>query len=238
MKMKKFKVIFSLVCVFTLLIGSSSVYAKGDNVKQINERILSAEKIMEKDGIDLQTKNLLIEKISRGEKLDSEKEDVNPVDVSTYKEDDYNVIKETYPDNSYIITKTTDVQSVINEHANTRSSWNTTLKSGTVISSSSMHTRVAGAKVIKSAGAYSASFKFDYITVRSGASEVERVYGQNGVSGGGTMSLGTPRIVKRTDEYGTPARAEMGFDFSGYGGIGSYSGVVGITLTRSGPNSY
>lgn len=237
--MKKYKSIkkylFLMITLSLFLnIGANMSYAVEES-----DRVKLAKETMKEDNINKELSTKLLNKIRRGEVLESEKENAIPVKVDTTYEGDYKVISKTFSDESYIKIKITDIEKIKqNSEPIRRGSWSAWIsKRGTIVSKDSFHTEVSGAEVSKSHGVYRASFKFDYIFYRDGG-KIKYTYGESSYAGGGSMSLGSSRIIKSTSDYSGPARAEMQFSFSGYGGVVSFSGVVGITVNSEGADSY
>lgn len=241
----KKKYVYIFVMITSIIIGSLNYTFSGTNAKEsdlhfdINVRVNSAKNIMKNDKIDFLTYERILSKLQRGELLESEKKGSIPVEIKTYTEDEFKVKKEIFSDDSYIITKVTDVEKIKEKVKPLRNgSWTSWISnSGTVISSSSYHRSISGATVKKSHGVYFVSFTFDYEYSVDGGN-INYTYSENSSSVGGTMSLGASRIIKqKSDSYG-PARAEMQFSFSGYGSVASYSSVVGITVNSYGVSAY
>ncbi|MBV1817779.1 hypothetical protein L0P54_00665 [Anaerosalibacter bizertensis] len=240
-----FKKVFTCMLMVSLIITGTINITYAQDYEQ-ESQVISKDEInnrlrtfsQESKSVDLNEKTIksLEQRIKRGELLDSEKEDSRPISVREYTEDSKLITEERFDDGSFILTEVTDHDSLMEEYEQfleknkSKSNWTSFISnSGTVVSSTSYHTTINGAKVRKSHGAYWAGFSFDYSTYRKGNSKIHRVYGAQSIAGGGTMSLSSPRIIQGTATITSPARAEMDFTFSGYGGVGSYSGVVGIT---------
>ena len=228
-------------CVFLMVLMSIILQFGLTKSFAIEEsyRVRNAKETMKKDNISNELSNKLLAKIRRGEILESEKENALPVKTDVSYEGDYKVINKTFSDESYVKIKITDIERIKKDvKPLRRGSWTAWIsKTGTVVYRDSFYTEISGAEVYKSHGVYGVSFKFDYAFYRDGG-EIKYTYGERSASGGGTISLGTSRIVKSKSNYAGPARAEMQFSFSGYLGIAAYSGVVGITVDSRGVDAY
>lgn len=231
-----------LLVVSLMMIGMVNIsYAKETQMfseGEISSRLETFSKETKIINISDQTIKALEDKIKRGEILDSEKQGLKPSFVRKYSDGSDLITEEIFSDGSFIITEVTDHYELMKEYneflessGKSYENWTSFISdTGVIVSSTSEHTTINGAKVRKSHGAYWAGFTFDYSTYRRRNSRIHQVYGANSLGGGGTMSLSSPRIIRSEATITTPARAEMDFTFSGYGGIGSYSGVVGITV--------
>ena len=237
---KKFSFTIVLVLLLSVNFISCKDFVNAEILQNnINTRVESAKKTMKKDNVDFETYNKVMHKINNGEILESEKENSIPISIETYSEGEFKVKKEVFSDHSYILTKITDINK-IEQTAKTlrRDSWSAWISDeGTIVSYDSFHRAITGAVVTKSHGVYWVSFTFDYDYSKV-YGNINYTYSESSSSVGGTMSLGQSRIIKsHSDSFG-PARAEMQFSFSGYSGVASYSGVVGITVDNYGASAY
>lgn len=210
-----------------------------DLQNNINMRVEYAKETLKRDNVDFETYNKIMYKINNGEVLESEKENSVPISVENYSEGEFKIKKEVFSDYSYIMTKVTDIDKIEKTvKPLRRGSWTAWISdAGTVVSYDSFHRAITGAVVTKSHGVYWVSFTFDYDYSKVDGN-IKYTYSESSSSVGGTMSLGQSRIVKsHADSFGD-ARAEMQFSFSGYGGVGSYSGVVGVTVNQYGASAY
>ncbi|MDO4594783.1 MAG: hypothetical protein Q4B52_05325 [Tissierellia bacterium] len=105
--------------------------------------------------------NKLVEKIKKGEKLDSEKKNEKPIKEYEYLEGVNRNRVEKFKDGSYIVTSWPDEEELMKK-IETRSREDKVAKvetDGVVVSKDSQHTSFEGGKVVKNYGLRSASLR-------------------------------------------------------------------------------
>lgn len=239
--MKIFKQSFFtiIICVLIVLSLPSNINASSLETYDIST-LKSIEQNMKSDGIDKQRRDILLEKISKGEELESDNPSARPMRVSTSRENGLIVKEETFRDGSYIITKVTDHEKLLEEYYSTYSSgWTPNLGRGRIVSSTSQHTRVEGARAEKSSGRSYVEFYFDYTVVSQGSSSIDDIY--NGYGYGYALydfQYGSPRILREYSNGGTPALAEMDFWFRKQIHEKTTFDTLVVEVNRSGPYVY
>ncbi len=217
------KIMFLSVLLLSVVLGSFTSFADQKDIDVIdaneitisNDLKLEIKESLDELGIDETTQDSLINKLEKGEIWDSmDKEQVSQIPEDYFNVSEKEPVKRyTFPDGSVIEQKieipTTKSQSNISPSA---------ISGGSVVSGSG-YTTYKGVKVSKTSGLMGMGFYANYTFVQGGSDIIESVYDRWVKVVGGSYSVDTFQITRKTEVSGNPATAKLIADISWVGGV-------------------
>lgn len=177
-------------------------------------------------GVSKQVQNRLHAKVLRGQVLDSMKHDVAPVIEVERATADFTTTIATYPDGSISVSEKEQPQDALVAGPEVISPMSI---SGCTTSSGSGYSSRSNCLIKESNGYLHLQFRANYTIVNGAADYISWVGSGSASSSWGTASDAHLSIVRRT-ESGSPALAQIGAQYNGYGGTVSYTGYAFLNV--------
>lgn len=207
------RITFLTVLFISIFLSGMTGFANELNTNKIfisDEIKLEIKQSLSELNIDEETQIKLINKLEQGEIWDCMDKSLvaqipdNYFDIS----EDEPIKRYTFPDGS-VIEQRIEIPNMMYPSA----------ISGGTVSSGSGYSTYKGVKVSKTSGLMGMGFYADYTIVQNGSDIIENIYDRWVKVVGGSYSVSTFEITRRTEVSSSPAMAKLIADISWVGGI-------------------